>query len=103
MGRPVAVQHGHRDRGEGRVNRASVVVAGYTTHPESGASLLRVTVDQPYESGGLRCSTTDLWSSPVAPEPQTGEVVGWDASHVCIRGVRYRKREYDSPTNMPQH
>jgi hypothetical protein len=85
------------------VSSARVVVAGCTTHPESGASLLRVTVDQPYESGGLRCSTTDVWADRAAPQPATGEPIEWDHWHVWIRGVRYRKREYDSPTNMPLH
>jgi hypothetical protein len=85
------------------VNRASVVVAGHANHPESNAPLLRVTVDRPYQSGGLRCSTTDLWADRSAPQPATGETVEWDHRHVWIRGVRYRKPEYDSPTNMPLH
>lgn len=82
---------------------AHVIDAGYAEHPESGASLLRVTVDQPYESGGLRCSTTDLWADRAAPQPATGEPIGWDRRHVWIRGVRYRKPEYDSPTAAPLH
>ncbi|HEX2594762.1 MAG TPA: hypothetical protein VHL34_24880 [Rhizomicrobium sp.] len=85
------------------MNRASVVVAGYTTHPESGASLLRVMVDQPFARGGLRCETTDLWAERSAPQPATGEAVEWDHRHVWIRGVRYDKPENDRPTNMPLH
>ena len=82
---------------------ATVIGAGPAEHPESGKDLMKVTVAAAYAIDGETCLSTDVWCERDMPEPKFGEVLSWGSSHVWLRGARYDKIEYDSPTNAPLH
>lgn len=85
------------------MNTAKVLQAGISSHPESGKSLLRITVAYPYAVGGETSPTTWLWADEQAPIPRDGETASWDSGHVWIDGRAWRKREYDSNPTAPLH
>lgn len=83
------------------MQHSTVMLASYDTHPQSNKRRLRITVNQPFASGGDRGNATDLWVDPKAPIPPVGELIAWGAWHVGYMGERWNKLEYDSPWLKP--
>ena len=80
---------------------ARVVSGGLASHPESGAELMRILVDHPFEDGGEGAPETELWAERDCPEPATGEDIAWNHRHVVLRNVAWRKVENDRNPYTP--
>lgn len=62
---------------------------------------MRILVDRFWAVAGKHWPITELWAERDMPEPVTGEPVQWGDRHIRLRGVRYRKPEYERNPGAP--